>query len=125
MISMAIKYVVLPEKKTVIAILPNTQYDAYNKAMKICRELSQGQTKVYICPNLEKMLMPNEFKVTVVCDNDDEFDVTEGKRIAKSRCLDNYYRSFDKRINAFKESIGIISKRYNVQNYGVNDCDNF
>ena len=39
MISMAIKYVILPEKKTVIAILKNTKYDACNKAMKICRDV--------------------------------------------------------------------------------------
>lgn len=101
MISMAIKYVILPEKKTVIAILNNTKFDAYNKAMKICRKCAEGQSMIYICPNMEKLRMPNEFKGVAICKDDDIFDENEGKKIAKRICLEKYYKSFDKRIDAF------------------------
>lgn len=114
MISMAIKYVVLPEKKMVIAILKNTKFDAYNKAMKLCRELSEGQTSVYICPDPNKMMMPNEFKGVAVCSENDIFDEEIGKEIAKRICLGKYYRSFDKRINNFRDGLDIIRARYYI-----------
>ena len=118
MISMAIKYVILPEKKTVIAILSNTKNDAYNKAMKLCREYAANQLRVYICPNMERLTMPNEFKAVVVCSEDDEFDIEEGKRRAKKRCLENYYRSLDKRVDAFKHDMKTI-----VGNFAITKDD--
>ena len=108
---MAIKYVVLPEKNQVIAILKNTKYDAYNKAMKLCREMSEGQTTIFICPNMEKMLMPNEFKVVVNCKEGDTFDAKIGKDIAKRICLEKYYKSLDKRVDNFKIAFEIIKNK--------------
>ena len=108
MISMAIKYVVLPEKKQVIAILSNTRFDAYNKVMKLCRKFNEGQSTVFICPNPDKFMMPNEFKVTVNCLEEDEFNVEEGKLKAKERLLKNYYKSFDKRIEMFLRDTSIL-----------------
>lgn len=113
MISMAIKYVVLPEQKQVIAILKNTKYDAYNKAMKLCREMTKGQSNVFICPNMEKLLMANEFKVVVPCKEGDTFDPEVGKRIAKRICLEKYYNSFDKKINRFKKSFDMVKNLSN------------
>ena len=108
MISMAIKYIVLPEKKQVIAILNNTRFDAFNKALKMCRKFNEGQSTVFISPNPDKLLMKNEFKVTVNCLECDEFNAEEGKRIAKERLLRNYYKSFDNKIKSFLEEASLL-----------------
>ncbi len=114
MISMAIKYVVLPEKKTVIALLENTKFDAYNKALKVCHDLTYGQTDVYICPNPDKMMMPTSFRGVAVCQGNDVFDEKIGKAKAKARCLKKYYTSFDKRMNNFYESFDIIAIKRDI-----------
>lgn len=111
---MAIKYVVLPEKRQVVAILKNTKYDAYNKAIKICKELSQGQSKIYLCPDPEKLMMPNSFKVRVTCDENDIFDENIGKEKAKERLMAKYYKSLDKRIDDCIADIGVIKRQITV-----------
>ena len=120
---MAIKYIVLPEKKMVIALLKNTKYDAYNKAMKLCREVTEGCTKVYICPNPDKLMMPNEFKGVAICKDGDVFDEKIGKDIAKCVCLDKYYRSFDKHINAFKDDLCTTGVRSVNQTIHIDEDD--
>ena len=117
MISMAIKYIVVPEKKMVVAILENTKFDAYNKARKYCRELTESCKMLYLVPDPDKMMMPNVFKAKVICDDEDVFDVEVGKEKAKARCLDNYYTSLDKRLNKFKEDLGCIAARINTLPY--------
>jgi hypothetical protein len=117
---MAIKYVVLEEEKKVIAILNNTSNDAYNKAMKMCRELGDRCPNIYICPNLNKMRMPNVFRAIVTCDPEDEFNAETGKDIAKRICLENYYRSLDKRIDKFVGDLETIGVRVrNMPNRGM------
>lgn len=118
MITMAIKYIVLPEQKKVIAMLKNTKFDCYNKAMKICKEVSDHCPHIYLCPDPNKMMMPNEFKGVAICHEDDVFDEETGKSIAKRICLDKYYRSFDKRLNTFKDELRAIGIRsINETNY--------
>ena len=107
---MAIKYIILPEKKQVIAILEHTRYDAYNKAMKILQKVMCGQSSICICPDSKKLTMPNEFKVTVNCMDVDEFDENVGKSIARKRLLKNYYKSFDKKIASFMRDLREIQK---------------
>ena len=109
---MAIKYTIIPEQKKVIATLDNTQYDAFNKVSKICRKLCEGQTLTHIYPNLDQLIMPNKFKAVVICKDGDEFNEEEGKRIAKSICLEKYYKSFDKKVNRFKRSLEILHSKY-------------
>lgn len=114
MLSMAIKYIVLPEKRTVTAILSNTRFDAYNKALKYCRQMKENQSMVGIYPEPDKLMMQNEFKVTVVCDENDIFDVAEGKKKAKERLLRNYYKSFDKKINMFRKDLEKVEEQMHV-----------
>lgn len=92
---MAIKYVVIPKKNTVKAILENTEYDAYNKINKMMRDTG-------FCVCSDKYRMPNRFVANVVCDPRDKFDVEVGKRIAKKRILDRYYKSLDRKVDAFR-----------------------
>ena len=93
---MAIKYVVIPEKNTVKAILENTEYDAYNKINKMMRDTG-------FCVCSDKYRMPNRFVANVVCDARDEFNEEFGKARARKIVLDNYYKSLDKRISYFRE----------------------
>ena len=100
---MAIKYFVNPKKRQVIALLENTEWDAYNKIHKMVRDTD-------FCVVLkDKYMMPSEFRVTVTCDHRDEFDVEVGKKIAKKRILDNYYAAMDKRVNKFLDAALIFN----------------
>ena len=102
---MAIKYVVIPEKKQTIGILRNTEYDAINRIEKM-----SGNT---ICiSNMNKYLMPHTFKATVTCHDGDEYNEEEGKRQAKKKLLQNYYRSVDRRIDKFREELLILNGKF-------------
>ena len=92
---MAIKYFVNEEKRQVIGVLENTQWDAVRKINKMIRD-----TDFCFCPS-EKYWMPSEFRVVVQCDERDEFNPEVGKKIAKQRILDRYYPALDKRVNKF------------------------
>lgn len=108
-----IKYVVVPERKMVKAILENCEYDAYNKINKMLRD-----TPFCVCS--DKYLMPNRFVAVVHCDERDEFDAEFGKRRAKKIVLDNYYKSLDKRVAKFRKDAkamnGKIFKTSMVEN---------
>ncbi len=101
---MAIKYTVIPEKKIVVAMLENTQYDAINKIDKIMCDV-----KFCICS--KNYLMPNRFVSVVLCDEHDEFDVEFGKRRAKKIVLDNYDKSMKKRLARFKKDVVAFSEK--------------
>lgn len=92
---MAIKYFVNEEKRQVIGVLSNCQWDAIRKIDKMIAD-----TEFCFCPG-EKYMMPSEFRAVVQCDERDEFDTEVGKRIAKERILDRYYPALDKRVNKF------------------------
>jgi hypothetical protein len=98
-----IKYFINEEKRQVIGLLEGTQWDAYNKISKMIRD-----TDFCVAPS-DKYMMPNEFRAVVQCDPADEFNVAEGKRIAKKRILDRYYASFDNRINKFREAVLVFN----------------
>lgn len=101
---MAIKYYEVPEKRQVIAVMNNTQYDSINKIRKI-----MNQSGYYFSPmserEMESYMMPDDFKVVVTCDERDEYSFEVGKQIAKNRLLKNYRKSLDKRIGKFHESV--------------------
>lgn len=101
---MAIKYYAVPEKRQVIAVMNNTQYDSINKINKI-----MNKSGYHFSPmsekEIESYLMPDDFKVVVTCDERDEYDFEVGKQIAKKRLLANYRRSLDKRMGKFYESV--------------------
>lgn len=99
---MAIKYVVVPERKMVKAILENTECDACNKIDKMLRNTP-------FCVYSEKYLMPNRFVAQVIADERDEFNEEFGKARAKKIVLDNYYKSLDKKIAKFREDCLIFN----------------
>lgn len=97
-----IKYIVIPEKRTVKAILENTEMDAVRKINKMLL----GTT---FCACSERYLMPRKFSVEIHCDERDEFDVEFGKARARKILLDNYYKSLDKRIGKFREDALVLN----------------
>jgi len=100
-----IKYFVVPEKRTVYAVLGGTRYDATRKINKMIGVDSS------FCAYSEKYLMPNTFKSKAVCDDRDEWNEEIGKNVAKSKLLGNYYRSLDKRIDMFREDLIEVNSR--------------
>lgn len=111
---MAIKYYPIPEKRQVVAVLSNTQYDAYNKIDKMMKE-----TGFCFAPHgsreYNKYMMPDTFKVTLTCDERDVYDVEEGKKIAKKKLMRNYRKSLNKRIATFKKSFDRLVDTVNVK----------
>lgn len=95
---MAIKYFVNEEKRQVIGLLENTQWDAYHKICKMIRD-----TDFCVAPS-EKYMMPSEYRAVVQCDPRDEFSIAEGKKKAKKRILDRYYPALRKRVSKFREA---------------------
>ena len=98
-----IKYFINEEKRQVIGLLEDTQWDAINKISKMMLD-----TNFCLCAG-KKYMMPHEFRAVVTCDPSDEFDAEVGKRIAKQRILDRYYVALDKRIDQFRESMLILN----------------
>jgi hypothetical protein len=102
---MAIKYFVNEEKRQVIGLLDNTQWDAYNKVSKMIRD-----TDFCVAPS-KKYMMPAEFRAVVQCDPQDEFSVEEGMKIAKKRILDRYYPALHKRVDKFREAALVFNEK--------------
>lgn len=100
-----IKYYVVPENRTVYAVLSNTKYDALNKIDKMMGD------DFCFCSYSKKYFMPNTFRARAVCDVADTWDEETGKMIAKEKLLSNYYRSLDKRIDMFRESLINVNSR--------------
>ena len=82
-----IKYFVNEKKRSVIGVLENTSHDCINYVCK-----NAGVDCIPACL-LTPGLMPDSFRTEVKCHPDDEFDVEVGKKIAKERILENYWRS--------------------------------
>lgn len=93
-----IRYFVNEEKKQVIGLLEGTRWDAINKINKMMRD-----TDFCFCPG-EKFMMPDKFRTVVQCDPRDKFDPEVGKRWAKERILQRYYKALDKRIDKFYDA---------------------
>lgn len=97
-----IKYVVVPERRMVKAILENCEYDACNKISKMLIDTP-------FCAVSEKYIMPNRFVAKVFCDERDEWNEEFGKARAKKIVLDNYYKSLDKKIEYFREDALVMN----------------
>ena len=97
-----IKYTSLPDRRITIATLKGTKYDALMRINKLI-----DGADVYA----DKYLMPDKFKVVLYCDERDEFNISEGKKIAKKKLMKNYYRSLDKRMNLFLSDVQKLSKK--------------
>ena len=99
---MAIQYYPIPERRQMIAVLNGTEYDAVYKINKMMKD-------TYFCVCSDKYLMPRSFKTIVQCDERDEFNEEEGKKIAKKRIMDKYHKSFDKKIAKFREDLLMLN----------------
>ena len=99
---MAIKYYVNENEKLVVGVLNGTSYDAAHKINKMIGDLP-------FCACSEKYIMPSCFKAIVMCDVNDEFDIEKGKEIAKQRIMDRYYKSFDKKMDKFREDLLMLN----------------
>ena len=93
-----IKYIVVPERRMVKAILENCEYDACNKIEKMLRDTP-------FCAISKKYIMPNRFVATLICDERDEWNEEFGKSRAKKIVLDNYYKSLDKKLDHFRADV--------------------
>ena len=105
-----IKYYTNEEKKQIVAVLNGTRFDVIKKINKI---VDSGNFAYYYN---EKCLMPHSFRVVVTCDPADEFDVETGKKIAKKRIMERYYRSFDKRVEYFMKDINSMCSKFSKYN---------
>lgn len=90
------KYVVNEDKQTIMAFLEGTRYDA----VKIVNK-QLVRTGIPVDYFSEKLLMPNKYSGTVTLRSGDVWDEEEGKRQAKAKCLANYHRGLEKRLNTF------------------------
>lgn len=86
---MGIKYIVIPEQRKTIAILPNTKMDLIRKINKAFRQIPG----VHISDS--KYLLNEFYKASVVCHKDDEYDEDVGKREAKKKVMDKYHKALD------------------------------
>ena len=95
---MAIKYVVIPERRMTIGMLENCEFDAINQIQKKMR----GTPFIFDC---EKYLMPVRFKTATVCDPADEYSIEEGKKAVKEKIMKNYRKSLNKKLNRFERDV--------------------
>lgn len=93
-----IKYYVVPEKKKVIAVLNNCEYDVMNKIDKMMNNMD------FFCVK-SRYAMPHQFRAVAICCDDDEFDVETGKRVAKSKLMKKYYKKFDEKMSMFSKDL--------------------
>ena len=98
---MAIKYFENPERRQIVAVMSNCEFDCHNKIRKM-----MGEMNFQFCPQSnrkwESYMMPETFKVILTCDERDEYSFEEGKKIAKKKLMRNYYKALDKRLMKFK-----------------------
>ena len=99
-----IHYVVNENKKTVVAILDNSQRGIYND-ITCTNDAINKVKKLGIFPldykEREILRMAPKYTAKTTCVEPDVFDVEKGKEIAKKKVLDKYYNALDKRIGKF------------------------
>ena len=101
---MAIKYYTNPKKKQTIAVLSDTGLDFVNKAEKL-------MSGTNLCAYGNKYLMPNQYKASVYCAADDEYDEKIGREMAKKKVLEKYYRDFDKRMDMLRCDVIMLNSK--------------
>lgn len=80
-----IKYYVLEDQRSVVAVIRNTGDD--------CKRYFEKRVP-FMTKRMKKAAeMPASFRVCVECNGNDVFDENVGKEIARNRILANYWRS--------------------------------
>lgn len=100
-----IKYYYNTNKQGTIAILSNTRYDFLNKVNKML-----ANTGIIVCG--DKYLMKNEYKGIVYCNKKDVYDEQVGRDKAKEKCMNRYYRDFDKLWGMLQEELIIANSKF-------------
>lgn len=95
-----IKYTIIPNKKIVVAELCGTKYDAVKRINKI---LHGG-----VLIDESKYLLKDRYKVTVKCNDEDDFYEEVGIQIAERRLMDKYYRDKNRAFELFISNINDI-----------------
>lgn len=83
-----ITYYIDEEKKTVVAVMTDCEYDAIDILEKMgIRSISHNSW------SMDKFMINTTYRGKAKCSPDDEWDEEEGMCIARNRMLANYYRA--------------------------------
>lgn len=101
-----IKYAINHEKKQIKAFLEDTAYDAIN----VIDKAMNCNGGINFCYCSKHMLMHNQYSGTVTLRGGDVWDEEKGKALAKQKCLDNYHKALDKRLNRFYNDLATMAQ---------------
>lgn len=101
---MAIKFYDIPEKGMTVGVLCGTSDDALNKI----RKMTDSTT---FCAYDMKYLMPNCFRAVAKVHGDDVYDQTTGRQIVKDKLMEKYYKSFDAKIDMFRNDLLVLNDK--------------
>ena len=99
-----IKYVVNPEKKTVVCLLEGCKDDVYNAMSP-----SEQAIVLFLHVNCE---LNNKYIGVAKCDPEDTFDEEFGRKLARNRMLKKYYRDRAYIYYNIKECVDTFSTRF-------------
>jgi hypothetical protein len=99
---MAIKFYDIPDRGMTVGVLSNTSMDALNKIAKIT-----GDTT--FCAYDLKYMMPDNFRAVAKVHGDDVYNQDTGRQIVKEKLMKKYYKSFDKKMDQFREDLLVLN----------------
>lgn len=100
------KYAINVEKKQITAYVEGCENDAVNRANRLIRIfLKNGGVSSVISYSNKKMKMAKKYSGTVTLRGDDVWNVEEGKKLAREKCLNNYHRAMELRMGMFAKDI--------------------
>jgi hypothetical protein len=98
---MAIKYFVDEKNKKTFAVLEGCRWDAVNHIQKTLRRSNLDESLLSYHP----YLMPDTLRAVVTCSELDQYDVEEGKRLAKKKLMEHYSKSVEKRVKQYQQDL--------------------
>lgn len=101
---MAIKFYDIPQKGMTVGVLNGTSMDALNKIGKIT-----GGTTLCACDS--RYIMPDKFRAVVKVHGPDVYDQATGRRLAKEKLLKKYYKSFDEKMDMFRQDLIVLNSK--------------
>lgn len=112
-----VKYVVLPEKRIVKAIIEHCEYDAINMINErfIPTVVDGLWVMAHNSKNNEKFLMRDTYVGVARCHSEDTFDVEKGKAIAYEKLCDKYHAALNRHLEHI--SYRILRAMYEVHDY--------
>ena len=94
-----VQYFVDEKNKVVVASINGCKYDSVYVINGIINNVS---SKISFDPSYDsELLMRDSYKAVAKCDNEDEFNVEIGKKIALEKLIDRYHKSLNNRIDKF------------------------